>query len=106
MRKITQWLREARQQKRVHSDDLERIINRCVNRYGHFFPDYFATKNGSKTVHHFGVAGIPPISLERVHGNRDCVPYPYVTYILDGLDGIATYIDCRLDEEDDDNDNE
>jgi hypothetical protein len=107
MRKIKQWLSEARSRKRVHSDDLDRIINRCLKKYGHLFPGYICTRKGSRCVHHFNVSeDVKPISLERVHGNRDHVPYPYVTYILDGLESLVAFIEVKTGEEDNDSDDE
>lgn len=46
-------------------------------------------------MHHFNVVGVPPISLERVHGNREYVPRAYVTYILEGLDSLVNYIEMN-----------
>ena len=88
-------MEEVRNQKNVHSDDLERIIRRCKEKYTYLFPKYDCRKNGSRSVHHFNVVGVPPISLERVHGNREYVPRAYVTYILEGLDSLVNYIEMN-----------
>jgi hypothetical protein len=106
VRKIKQWLTEARSRKRVHSDELDRIINRCVKKYGHLFPLYECTRNGSKSVHHFNVSEVPPVSLERVHGNREYVPYRYATYILDGLETLVAFIEENAGEDEDDSNND
>jgi hypothetical protein len=102
VRKIKQWIAEARTQRRVHSDDLEKIIRRCTLKFGHLFPAYICTKNGSRSVHHFNVPGTHPISLERVHGNREYVPPRYVEFILDGLDALVAYIELTTGDEEDD----
>ncbi len=95
MKKIKQWLRKAREQKNVHSDDLERIIRRCMEKYRYLFPKYDCRKNGSRSVHHFNVPGVQPISLERPHGNREYIPRTYVAYILEGLDCLVNYIEMN-----------
>ncbi len=95
VKKIKEWYLEARNQKHVHSDDLERIIKRCMQKFGYLFPKYTVTKKGSCTVHHFNVSGVMPISIERPHGNREFVPPRYVKYILEGLDGVINYIEVN-----------
>lgn len=104
MKKIKQWLEEVRTQKHVHSDDLEKIIRRCLRKYSYLFPKYDCRKNGSRSVHHFNVPGVPPISLERVHGSREYVPPKYVAYIVDGIDGLIAYIEMNSKGEAYDND--
>ncbi len=107
MRKIKEWISAARGQKRVHSDDLDRIIRRCKQKYGYLFPRYTCTKNGSKSVHHFNAPNVYPISLERVHGSREYVPSRYKDLILDGLDGLVSYIESNTrDEENESTDHE
>lgn len=105
MRKIKEWLSEARNKKRVEYDDLDRIINRCLNKYRYLFPKYLPTKNGSKSVHHFNVPNVPPISIERPHGNREYIPSYYATLIIDGLDSLIAYIESKKKDEDNDPDN-
>jgi hypothetical protein len=95
VKKIKQWYFEARDKKHVHSDDLERIIKRALQRYGYLFPKYTVTKKGSRSVHHFNVSGVMPISIERPHGDRDFIPPRYVKYILEGLDGVINYIEVN-----------
>jgi hypothetical protein len=95
VKKIKAWYLEARDKKHIHSDDLERIIRRCLQKYGYLFPEYTITKNGSCRVHHFNVNGIMPISIERPHGNREFVPPRYAKYILDGLDSVISYIEMN-----------
>jgi hypothetical protein len=105
VRKIKEWLSEARGKKHVHSDELDRIINRCLNKYGHLFPKYLCTRKGSKSVHHFNVPNVPPISIERVHGDREFVPPRYAAFIIDGLDCLITHIESNRTDEDNDPDN-
>jgi hypothetical protein len=106
VKKIKQWMEECREQRHVHSDDLDKIIRRCKQKYSHLFPNYDCRKNGSRSVHHFNVLGVPPISLERVHGNREYVPPTYVKYVLDGLDSLVDYIEMNCEDEINDNDND
>ena len=102
MKKIKAWIADARTQKRVHSDDLERIISRCNKKYGYLFPSYLCTKKGSRSVHHFNAPGVPPVSLERVHGNREYVPKHFANLVLDGLEALAAYIELHVKEDNDD----
>jgi hypothetical protein len=106
VKKIKQWLQEVGSQKHVHSDDLDRIIQRCKRKYDYLFPDYECTKKGSKCVHHFNVPGVAPISLEKVHGDREYVPPKYARYILDGLDDLVDYIEIHSRGEIDDHDSD
>ena len=101
MKKAKKWLEEVRQKKNVEFDDLDRIIQRCRVKQAALFPRYTCTKNGSKSVHHFNVQGVPPISLERPHGNREYVPTRYVNFVLDGLDALVVYIEMHMEEEKD-----
>lgn len=95
MRKIKSWLEEIRESKHVHSDDLEKIIRRCLTKYRDLFPDYCCTKNGSRTVHHFNVKGVAPISIERPHGSREYIPRAYATKLTDGIDDLVNYIEMN-----------
>lgn len=95
MHRITEWIENARRQKNARYDDLDKIVRRIVARYGELFPKYSRTRSGSKTVHHFNVPGIMPISLEKEHGSREFLPPRYKTLALDGLDSIVAYIESR-----------
>lgn len=102
MKKIKKWIEETRGLKHVGYDDLDRIAQRCLSKYRGLFPDYVCTKDGSRIVHHFNVAGSHPISLEKPHGSREFVPSRYARMALDGLDEIANYIELNAEEQIDD----
>jgi hypothetical protein len=102
VKKIRQWIAEVRNQKHVEYEDLDRIVQRCIKRYRHLFPDYLCTKNGSGIVHHFNVTGAQPVSLEKPHGNREFVPRRYAYLALEGLEQIADFIESNSEEEADD----
>lgn len=95
MHRITEWIENARRQKNTRFDDLDKIVKRIVARYGKLFPKYKRTQSGSKTVHHFNVPGIMPISLEKEHGRREFLPPRYKTFALDGLDSLVAYIESK-----------
>ena len=99
MKKIRAWIEEVRGQKHVEFKDLDRIIQRCLNRFRYLFPDYKCSKDGSRTLHHFNKAGIPPLSLEKPHGNREFVPTKYARLILDGLEQIANHIEMNIEDD-------
>jgi hypothetical protein len=101
VKKIRAWIEEVRDQKLVEFHDLDRIIQRCLTKFGHLFPDYKCSKDGSRTVHHFNRPGIPPLSLEKPHGNREFVPRKYARLILDGLEQVANHIEMNIEDDKD-----
>lgn len=103
MKRIRVWIDEAREKKHVEYNDLDRIIQRCLKRFRRLFPSYRCTKGGSKTVHHFNVPGVQPISIEKPHGSREFIPPKYANMIIEGLDDLANYI--QINSEDQTNDN-
>lgn len=94
--RIKEWMGQARNKKLVKFDDLDKIVRRLLARYGEMFPDYTQTRSGSKTVHHFNIPELMPISLEREHGSREFLPPRYKTFALDGLDAVVVYIESNL----------
>jgi hypothetical protein len=107
VKKIKEWLQRVKEQKHVHSDELEKIILRCRTKYKYLFPHYDCRKKGSRSVHHFNVPGVPPISIERPHGGREYVPRTYIAYILEGLENLVAYIETNSKGESyDEHDNE
>lgn len=102
MKKIRAWIEEVRERKHVEHKDLDKIIQRCLKRFGHLFPAYRCTKAGSRAVHHFNVPGVQPISIEKPHGSREFIPHRYAQMIIEGLDEVANYIE--LNNEDQPND--
>lgn len=106
MKKIRAWIAEVRGQKNVEFRDLDRIIQRCLKKYGSLFPNYRCSKDGSRAVHQFNAPGIPPLSLERPHGRREFVPSKYARRVLDGLDQIANYIEMNIEDDSNDNDDD
>jgi hypothetical protein len=106
VKRIRAWIEEARELKHVEHHHLDRIIQRCLRKFGYLFPHYRCSKNGSKTVHHFNVPDVQPISIERPHGSREFIPRRYAQMIIEGLEGVADYIEMnREDKSDDDTDN-
>lgn len=99
MKRIRVWIDEAREKKHVEYNDLDRIIQRCLKRFRGLFPSYKCTKGGSKTVHHFNVPGVDPISIEKPHGSREFVPRQYAKMIIDALDDLANYIELNSEDQ-------
>lgn len=91
-------LEEVESKKHVKFDDLNAIVNRCVTKFGHLFPRYTLTANGSRFVHHFNVAGLSPISLEKEHGSREYVPKTYVKLAVSGIKDLIAYIEAHHEE--------
>ena len=96
MHRIKQWILEAKAKKHCQFDDLNKIVKRVISRYGETFPKYSVTRSGSKTVHHFNVPGLFPISLEKEHGSREFVPPRYKAYALEGIEALVAHIEQNL----------
>ncbi len=94
MHQIKRWIHEAKTKKHCCFDDLNRIVKRILTRYGYLFPRYKKTSSGSKTVHHFNVPDVYPISLEKEHGSREFIPPRYKKLALDGLEALVQYIEA------------
>lgn len=99
MKRIRAWIEDVREKKHVEYNDLDRIIQRCLKKFRELFPSYRSTKAGSKTVHHFNVLGVDPISIEKPHGNREFVPRPYAKMIINTLDDLANYIELNSEDQ-------
>ena len=104
MKRIKAWIEEVREQKHVEHRDLDRIIQRCLKKFGHLFPAYRCTKDGSRTVHHFNIPDVQPISIEKPHGSREFIPHRYAQMIIEGLDEVANYIELNSEGPNDDSD--
>jgi hypothetical protein len=104
VKKIRAWIEEVRERKNVEYKDLDRIIQRCLKGFGDLFPAYKCTKDGSRTVHHFNVPFVHPISIEKPHGSREFIPRRYAQMIIEGLDEVANYIESNSEEPNDDSD--
>lgn len=96
MHRIKQWISEAKLQKNTKFDDLNKIVKRVISQYPQMFPKYKRTQSGSKTVHHFNVPGVFPISLEKEHGSREFLPPRFKGFALDGLDALVAYVESKL----------
>jgi hypothetical protein len=96
--RVKQWLREVKVQKHVKFRDLDRIVQRCLSKYGVLFPHHKIGRDGSKTVYHFNVAGLTEISLEKEHGSREYLPKPYVKLALANIEDLLNYIDLHSQE--------
>jgi hypothetical protein len=106
LKKLRRALADVKQQKHKHFDDFEKIIKRCRAYYPHLFPNYEETKGGSKTVFHFNVEGVSPISLEKEHGKRDHVPSRYAKFAIQGIEDLLDFIEMNATEEQDENGDE
>ena len=88
--------------KKLHRfDDFDPIIRRCLSQYAHLFPERHIKTAGSKFVYHFNVEGVDPISLEKEHGSRDCVPRYYAKLAMAGIEDLLTFIENNAGEEPD-----
>jgi hypothetical protein len=56
--------------------------------YAHLFPKFAINKNGSRFVYDFGVAAVPPISLEKEHGSREYIPKHFAKLAFLGIDDL------------------
>ena len=63
IRKIRKDLEQVRAKKLHKFEDLNPLIERCIRHYKSLFPQMTITKRGSKTVYHFNVPGVNPISI-------------------------------------------
>ena len=97
IKKIRQSLEQARIRKFHTFEDLNPLIERCINYYEHLFPQMTINKKGSKVVYHFNVPGVNPISIEKQHGSRNSIPKHYAKLILSGIDDLVAFVESRLD---------
>lgn len=96
IRKIRKDLEQVRANKFHKFEDLNPLIACCIRYYEHLFPQLTITKRGSKTVYHFNVTGVNPISIEKQHGSRDSIPKYYAKLILSGIDDLVTYVESSV----------
>ena len=80
-------------QKYFQFDDLDRMIRRIVNANPKLFPRFNVKSKGSRSVYHFNVRGLWPISLEREHGGRDHVPPRFAKLALGGIEDLLIYVE-------------
>jgi hypothetical protein len=95
IKKIRRDLQEVRDKKLHKFEDLDPLIRRCIKEYGGLFPKLDVNRRGSKTVYHFNVPEVNPISIEKQHGSRDSIPKYYAKLIIAGIDDLITYIEAR-----------
>jgi hypothetical protein len=80
-------------QKHLHFDDLDRMIRRIVSANRKLFPRFDVKTKGSRSVYHFNVAGLWPISLEREHKGRDHVLSKFAKLALAGIEELLIYVE-------------
>lgn len=97
IRKIRKDLEQVRAKKLHKFEDLNPLIERCIRHYKSLFPQMTITKRGSKTVYHFNVTGINPISIEKQHGSRDSIPRYFAKLILAGIEDLVTFVESRVE---------
>src|SRR5260370_40591479 len=91
--KIRRDLEQVRSKKFHRFEDLDPLIQRSINAYGHLVPKLNIIKRGSQVVYHFNVPEVTPISLEKQHGSRDSIPRDFAKLVLAGIDDLITYIE-------------
>jgi hypothetical protein len=96
LKKLRQRLAQVAAQKFQHFSDFEPIIKKIVKEYGHLFPNFEETRNGSSYVYHFGVPDVYPISLEKEHGSREFIPPKFAKRAIQGIDDVLTFIELNL----------
>lgn len=84
---------ELRKQKHVHFDELDRLIRRIVRTYPALFPRFEAKTKGGRTVYHFRVRNVWPISLEKEHKGRDHIPERYAKLAMAGIEDLLTFVE-------------
>lgn len=99
LRKLRRRLDKLRAQKFQHFADFEPLIRKILNDYGYLFPRFQEKRNGSSYVYHFNVEGVAPISLEKEHGNRDCIPRRFAKLAMQGIDDVLTFIEANVAEQ-------
>lgn len=93
VRECRERLEEIRSQKHKHFDELNTLINRIAHQFHDFLPNYRVTTKGSRMVHHFGVPGTHPVSLEKEHGPREFLPSRYAMFAITGIELLLDYLD-------------
>ena len=78
-------------QKHLHLHDLDRMIRRIVSAHPELFPRFDVKTKGSRSVYHFNVGGLWPISLEREHKGRDYVLPRFARLALAGIEELLIY---------------
>jgi hypothetical protein len=93
VRECRERLEQIRSQKHQHFDELNSLVKRITYQFQDFFPKYRVTVKGSKMVHHFGVPGTQPVSIEKEHGSRDHLPRRYAVIAMTGIEMLLDYLD-------------
>jgi hypothetical protein len=99
LKKLRRRLADVRAQKFKHFADFEPIIKKICNEYGHLFPKFQETRNGSSYVYHFGIQGVYPISLEKEHGSRDFIPPKFAKFAIQGIEDVLDFIEANVPDE-------
>ncbi len=97
IKRIRRDLEQVKAKKYHQFEDLDPIIQRCINGYSHLFPRIQINKRGSKIVYHFHVHEVSAISIEKQHGSRDSIPRYFAKGIIAGIDDLITYIEGNVD---------
>jgi len=101
--RLRKELADVGKQKHAQFEDFERIIKKIRRNYGALFPSYKENPSGSKCVYHFGIPDVYPVSLEKAHGSRDCIPPKFVKRAIQGIEDVLTYIEANVPDQTDSN---
>ncbi len=96
MEKLKAELVRLRGLKHCCFDDLDAVLRRMKTKYGHLFPKLTVNRKGSRFVTDFGQPELKPISLEKEHGSRDCIPKYYAKIAMDGIEDVVAYIEAQV----------
>jgi hypothetical protein len=96
--KLRKRLHTLKCQKFQHFDEFEPIIKHTYKSFAPLFPSYRETKDGSRVVYNFNVAGAAPISLEKEHGSREYIPRRFAKRAIEGISDIFMFIESALPE--------
>jgi hypothetical protein len=69
------------------------MIRRIVDANRGLFPRFDVKSKGSRSVYHFNVRGVWPISLEREHKGRDHVLPKFAKLALAGIEELLIYVE-------------
>jgi hypothetical protein len=69
------------------------MIRRIVDANRELFPRFDVKSKGSRSVYHFNVRGVWPISLEREHKGRDHVLPKFAKLALAGIEELLIYVE-------------
>ncbi len=96
LQELFEQLEEIRLKKHKKFDDINGLVKRVFSQFPDFFPRKTVTQKGVRTVYHPNAPDCHPISIEKEHGNRDCLPPRYAKLALDDIKDLLIYIESRL----------